>query len=167
MDSPENLDWVSILRVDSKWIIDLLLSHSKAHNPELSKKLVVRAYSLKFAGTEEHLHGLVKYMADSITNFVYSDLDLKEIKNPWKKARDYFGNVDPLRDGKSGELLLYLLVEAVLKIPLIAHKIRYVGDNPNDQAKGSDGIFMGNYNDHTAFLFGEAKIHNERSVGIN
>lgn len=167
MDNPENLDWVSLLRVDSKWITNLLL----VHDSTLSGKLVVRSYSLKFAGTQEHLQGLVEFMANSIIHFVYSDTEIKELenkgKNPWKEARNYFGDVDPKSDGKSGELLLFLIVEAVLKTPMVAHKIRIVSDNFNDQVKGSDGVFLGKYNGHLAFLFGESKIHGERSVGIN
>lgn len=167
MDSPENLDWVSLLRVDSKWITDYLL----VHNPALDRKLVIRSYSLRFAGTEEHLQGLVEFMSNSIKHYVFSDSEIKELerrgKDPWKAARNYFGAVDPLKDGKCGELLLFLVVEAVLKTPLIAHKIRCVSDNPNDQAKGSDGVFIGSHNGYGALLFGEAKIHADRSKGIN
>jgi hypothetical protein len=71
-----------------------------------------------------------------------------------------------LRDGKCGELLLFLIVEAVLRTPLIAHKIRVVSDNPKDQAKGSDGVFLGKYNGTNSLLIGEAKIHEQRSQGI-
>jgi hypothetical protein len=163
----KNLKCGSLIRINSDWIDRFLLTH----NPSSDKKIKVRCYSLRFAGTQEHMAGLVKFMAESIEPFVYSKAEIEELvkkgRKPWKEAAKYFGYVDPLKDGKCGELFLFLLVEAVLKAPMIAHKIKYVSDEYNDPVKGSDGVFFGQYNEENALLFGEAKIYQSRSDAIS
>lgn len=85
-------------------------------------------------------------MAQKIKQFVLSEADIEECKKqdkePWLKAAIYFGPVNPQNEGKYGELLLFLLVEAVLKTPMIAYKIKSLSDYKH-QIKGSDGVFLG------------------------
>lgn len=75
-----------------------------------------------------------------------------------KKGENYIG-------GKYGELLLFALVESVLGCKMIAHKIKHL-TNVNDEVKGSDGIFLGEYNNEKAILFGESKIMQSLSGAI-
>ena len=91
----------------------------------------------------------------------------KETLQHGGRLRKFFGAVDPNTDGKGGELLLYLLVEEVLGTPMIAHKIKSVSDAFNDQVKGSDGVFFGQYGKNFSFLFGESKIYKNLNDGAN
>ncbi|MFS4493538.1 Hachiman antiphage defense system protein HamA [Maribacter sp. 2308TA10-17] len=75
-----------------------------------------------------------------------------------KKGEDYIG-------GKYGELMLFALVEGVLECKMIAHKIKHL-TNVNDEVKGSDGIFLGDYQKNKAILFGESKIMKSLSGAI-
>lgn len=75
-----------------------------------------------------------------------------------KKGENYIG-------GKYGELLLFALVESVLGCKMIAHKIKHL-TNVNDEIKGSDGVFLGDYNDEKAIMFGESKIMQSLSGAI-
>lgn len=75
-----------------------------------------------------------------------------------KKGEDYIG-------GKYGELMLFALVEGVLQCKMVAHKIKHL-TNVNDEVKGSDGIFLGNYNENKAILFGESKIMQSLSGAV-
>ncbi|WP_416442115.1 DUF1837 domain-containing protein [Leeuwenhoekiella sp. A16] len=75
-----------------------------------------------------------------------------------KKGESYIG-------GKYGELLLFALVESVLGCKMIAHKIKHL-TNVNDEVKGSDGVFLGDYNNERAILFGESKIMQSLSGAI-
>ncbi|MBU2921140.1 DUF1837 domain-containing protein [Winogradskyella psychrotolerans] len=75
-----------------------------------------------------------------------------------KKGEDYIG-------GKYGELMLFALVEGVLECKMVAHKIKHL-TNVNDEIKGSDGVFLGNYNENKAILFGESKIMQSMSGAI-
>src|SRR5690606_2705950 len=58
-----------------------------------------------------------------------------------------------------GELILYTFVEAVLKAPMVVHKISQTYNN-NDQVKGADGIFIGNISGKATLLIGESKMKN-------
>lgn len=75
-----------------------------------------------------------------------------------KKGESYIG-------GKYGELLLFALVESVLDCKMMAHKIKHL-TNVNDEVKGSDGIFLGDYNGEKAILFGESKIMQSLSASV-
>ena len=165
-----SLNWGSLIRVDSRWINDFLITHTQ--NPTPKDKIVTRVYSIRFASTGEHMDGLVSYMRDKIVPYVYSDKEIDKLRadkiEPWPQARDhYFGAVDPASDGKCGEFLLYLLVEATLRTPMVAHKIRFIGDNPNTQVHGSDAVFIGKYRDFDCLLLGEAKMQQDKGVGID
>jgi len=63
-------------------------------------------------------------------------------------------------------MLLYVFVEAFLKTPLMAYKLKDLS-NPNDQVKGADGVFVGEYNNQLALLIGESKIHATLATAIS
>lgn len=158
--------WINFVRIKSDWIDKLLIRHGISE----SEKIVTRAFSIKFCGTEEDMQSLVEFMAPKIKQFVLSDKEIEEYvrqdKEPWIIAAKYFGPVNPQTEGKYGELLLFLLVEAVLKTPMIAHKMKSL-DDYNQQVKGSDGVFFGNYRGNESLLLGEAKIYQNRNDAID
>lgn len=166
MKNVEALEWASLVRIDSGWIHKYLITYGNS----LKEKVITRAFSIRFSGTEEHMQGLIEFMADRIKEFVLSEADVKECRaqgqDPWRRAAKYFGPIDPRKEGKYGELLLFLLVEAVLKAPMIAHKIKSLSDL-NDQVKGSDGVFFGPYREQNSLLLGEAKVYQNRNQAIN
>ncbi len=165
MERSKRLDWVKLVRIDSRWIDTFLLTHDTS----LKGKVRTRAYSLRFAGTRENMLGLIDFMTDRVKQFVFSDDEIKQLekegKEPWRKAAQYLGDTNPSKEGKYGELLLFLMVEAVLNIPMIAHKIRSLTDY-NDQIKGSDGVFFGLYRNRISLLFGESKMYQDRDQAI-
>ncbi len=167
MEKSGGLGWTNLIRVDSGWIEEYLLKHGNS----MTGKIITRAYSVRFASTEESLLRLVEFMANSTEHFVFSDDEIRECSSnktiSWRESIRYFGDVDPQKDGKCGELLLYLLVEAALNIPMVAHKIKSISDEFRDQVKGSDGVFFGSYNGHDALLLGESKIHQSRGGAID
>jgi len=161
----EALEWVSLVRIDSGWIDKYLITYDDS----LKEKVITRSFSIRFSGTEEHMQGLIEFMADRIKEFVLSKADVKKCESlgqdPWRRAARYFGPIDPSKEGKYGELLLFLLVEAVLKTPMIAHKIKSLSD-PKDQVKGSDGVFFGPYREQNSLLLGEAKVYQNSNQAI-
>lgn len=165
MEEQKGLKWVKLLRIGSGWIHEFLL----IHDASLEGKVTTRAFSLQFAGTQENMLSLVDFMVDKIKHFVFSDAEIKELEEkgqePWRKAAQYFGDRDPNKEGKYGELLLFLMVEAVLNTPMIAHKIKSLTDY-NDQVKGSDGVFFGLYKNQSSLLLGEAKMYQDRSQAL-
>jgi len=58
----------------------------------------------------------------------------------YRQARDLFRKQD--ESGEAGELLLYFLLETVLKVPQIVCKMS-LKTNRKEEVKGSDGIHIG------------------------
>lgn len=165
VDEP-TFDWSESCIVDPNWVNDYLVDHPQ----EMKDKIRTRVYNLQFNGTEEGATSFIRFLLDQIPHYVYSNQKIQEMiakgQSPWWRAAEFFGDVDPDLDGKYGELILYLLVEGVLRIPLIVHKIKLT-TNPNDQVKGSDGVFFGSYFGNDSILFGESKIYKTRWSALN
>lgn len=155
------------IRVDGDWINQNLVEHGiqKNHN-----KVKIRMYSIKFSGNQQDYAGLIKALVGKLPSFVLSNKEIRKYKKekedyqPFIEAMKFFGDVDPEQDGKYGEFILFLMVEAILKCPMIAHKI--ILYNPKDQVKGSDGLFVGKYDSFQALLIGEAKIESSTKKPI-
>jgi|TARA_B110000914_G_scaffold220628_1_gene231013 hypothetical protein len=89
-----------------------------------------------------------------------------------KQARDLFrhpevSDASPDRTGEAGELLLYFLIEAVLKAPQVVSKME-LRTNHKDEVKGSDGIHA-RFNTETGivdFFFGESKLYQDSASAI-
>lgn len=160
------INWADCVRIPDKWITDYLISHSGKQ----AKKLEIRAYSIAFSGTQQQIAGLVGYVSRSIKKFVFSDSKIKELEEqelePYQEAMKYFGDTDPEKDGKYGELILFLLTESVLKIPMIAHKLPLL-TNRKSQVQGGDNIFFGDYKGQNALLIGESKVMQSMTSAIN
>lgn len=158
MEKLKGINWPGLVAGKHSWIDN----HFQVHSILEDKKTVCRFFSLDFSGTQQEIHSLTESMAASIEHYVFDEKQLasfrKEGKAPLQKAMKFFGKTNPDMDGKYGELLLYLLTEKFLNTPLVSHKLSLI-TNTNDQVKGGDGIFFGNYKDELAILIGESKIH--------
>lgn len=132
-------------------------------------KLVYRFFTINCNGILINEDQLIHFLITQVTHFVFSKKDIAEFEedemDPLEEALKKFGDVDPIRDGKYGELLLYILTECYLGAPMVAQKLSYT--YPNVQAKGSDGVFMGNYNGEPALFIGEAKMRETYSVCLS
>ncbi len=155
-----SIDWGKLLTVDGDRVAKEVLS---LENVSINAKLHVRGYSLPFDGTQQRYSKFVKLLSDHLIRYVFPESEREDAD--WPAARDKFGNISPESDGKLGEMLLYVLVEAFLKTPMIAYKLKDMS-NPNDQVKGADGVFIGEYNGYTALLIGESKIYKDIDEGV-
>lgn len=165
MDSLEDIDWESLRSDEHNWVNQHLIAH-----PIIEKdKFLMRLHSVDFSGTQQDLTALIESIADSIDKFVFDSSQrerfLKNGVNAFRKAVSFFGETNPDMDGKYGELFLYILAEAILKTPLVSHKLSIL-TNPNDQVKGGDGIFFGKYKEEMTILIGESKIHQSFSGAL-
>jgi hypothetical protein len=86
---------------------------------------------------------------------VRTDIELLELR---REAREFFR--DARRSGEAGEMLLYFLLEAVLRAPQIVAKIS-LKTNPQLETFGSDGIHMKWQTSEKVLdlYFGEAKLY--------
>lgn len=157
------IEWNKLITVDENWAVDNLSNHKLLSET----KLVLRTHSIKYKTNKYGTKEFVSRLKELITQYVLNERAIESAKrngqDPFIEALSFFGKVDPSKDGKFGELILYLLTESILKIPMVAFKIT---SSPYDQVKGSDGIFMGDYNGIPAILIGEAKIWGDVGKGI-
>ena len=165
MEKLKNINWEDLVDGKHSWISE----HLKEHDPIQDGKVITRYYSVDFSGTQQETVALVDSIAESISHYVYDQKQLNEMNQkgitPFRKAVSFFGETNPDMDGKYGELLLYILTEAILQTPLICHKLSLL-TNTNDQVKGGDGIFFGEYEDELSILIGESKIHQTHSSAL-
>ncbi|MGD6933532.1 MAG: HamA C-terminal domain-containing protein [Candidatus Bathyarchaeia archaeon] len=161
------LDWLKLLRIDSSWLDNLLIEHPEAKD---NRHIRARAYTITFDDRIENLDGLADFMVERIKEYVLTPTEIasmqKKGKDAWREAAAYFGNRKPNSEGKYGELLLFLIVEAVLKTPMIAHKIKSIS-NMNAQVNGADGIFLGEIDGANTILLGESKMIGRQSKAIS
>lgn len=89
-----------------------------------------------------------------------------------KEARNLFRHPEitdnsPDKTGEAGELLLYFLIESVLKAPQVVSKME-LKTNHKDEVKGSDGIHarFNNAKGMVDFYFGESKLYKDSAAAI-
>ncbi|UWY27980.1 DUF1837 domain-containing protein [Flavobacterium sp. TR2] len=162
----KEIDWLKLIKVDR----DTFLKWFFLHEEEvISDDIKVKFYSLKCENNELNIEGFINYLYCEVEKYVFDEKEIKELiedgYSPLEKALSYFGDIDPLTDGRYGELILYLFVESVLQAPMIVHKISQTYNN-NDQVKGADGIFIGNINDKATLLIGESKMRNNFNLCV-
>lgn len=179
------IDWEEKIQIDTEWVDRELVTHFN----EKKHKLSIRGFTPKTSGNLFCCNSLIDEMYHSIIDYVHTPSDKKKIeqrllnklgnqKQVEKRlnnellsiAMNFFGRKNPDTDGKYGEILLFNIVESVLKAKMVGHKIKSLS-NPKDQIKGGDGIFMGDYevekgNFQPALLIGESKIKQGSSDAI-
>ncbi len=168
MDNVEKLkliNWKELIVNKHTWIESRLVNHPS----DTHAKIVSRIFTIPFSGVIQEHHHLVETMADAIEHYVFDKETLDKMKAegvvPFRKAAQFFGDTNPVKDGKYGELLLYILSEAILSTPMVSHKITSLS-NLNDQVKGGDGVFFGVYRDNLSILIGESKIYKSFSGAL-
>lgn len=138
----------------------------------------IRMHYVKFDGNK---HPMIKALAKMLYSYIIDycistrnreePLTTKQSAIITKQARDLFRHpkIDnsPDKTGEAGEMLLFFLMEAILKAPQIVSKME-LKTNHKDEVKGSDGIHA-RFNDETQivdFFFGESKLYQESSMAI-
>lgn len=179
------IDWQKKIQIDPGWIERQL----NCHFEDKEVKLTIRGYTPKISGISFSCDSLMAELVLMIPEYAISEDRKRQLKkdletlygkenadkyferNNWLSAQKFFGKKNPQTDGKYGELLLFALVESILKSKMVAHKIINL-TNFKDQVKGGDGIFLGNYEvdnntSYPALFIGESKIMQGFSDAVN
>ncbi len=139
----------------------------------------IRMHYLKLDGNGRPMvKALAKMLYTYVIDYCLSSRNRKEplttrqAAKLTKEARNLFRHPDISGDsadktGEAGELLLYFLIEAVLKAPQVVSKME-LKTNHKDEVKGSDGIHarFNNESGLVDFFFGESKLYQESSTAI-
>ncbi|WP_062058370.1 HamA C-terminal domain-containing protein [Aquimarina longa] len=162
----KDIAWDKLLKIDKNAFTDWFSLNEEV---TLSEDVKVKFYSLNFVDGSPDYEGFIKHLYEQVVTYVFDEKDIEELIEdgdiPYKKALSYFGDIDPISDGRYGELILFLFVEAILQTPMVVHKISQTYNN-NDQVKGSDGLFIGNILDKPTLLIGESKMRNNFHVCV-
>lgn len=131
------------------------------------KKLRVNSYCVTPSIDTLDVDGFIEFLKKQFPRFVFSQTERE--KHDWPgieaiRVADF--DDDPRYDGKLGELILFVLVDGLLDLPMVCHKISYKQE-PVQEVKGSDGLFFGDFEGHEALAIGEAKIYKRKSQGID
>lgn len=158
-----NIDWSKFLTVDDQLMIQTLIEFAS----KSEDKVNVAIYTVNYESQKNSDAEFIDLLKNSILKYVLNDHTIaahqRNELDPLETAMEYFGKIDPSTDGKFGELILYLLVESILKVPLIAFKMT---TSMQDQAKGSDGVFCGDYKGKNAILLGESKAWSDFGAAL-
>lgn len=176
MNSPEDINqYTSIEHSDYDNCISIL-EHDYCINGINAQ---IRMHYIKFDGNGRPM---VKALANTLYEYIIDyciasknrpeSLSTRQSTKLTKEARKLFRHPDitddsPDKTGEAGELLLYFLMESVLRAPQVVSKME-LKTNHKDEVKGSDGIHA-RFNSETGFVdffFGESKLYKESSSAI-
>ena len=158
--SSTQIDFISLSNFLTR-IIPHYVYSIKEIEDDIERNLRRNEKAIRKSNVELDEHELIEIIAkekERVKNETWIDIFNKSRIFFRKKGEDYIG-------GKYGELMLFALVEGVLECKMVAHKIKHL-TNVNDEIKGSDGVFLGNYNENKAILFGESKVMQSMSGAI-
>lgn len=170
MSSIETLnDFIAVKTKDCQDCIDIL-EHDFLLDGVLGN---IRFHHLKFDG-----NGLpmVKALAELLYQYIIdyciasrnrtTSLTSQQATKLTKEARLLFRHPplidDPDKTGEAGEMLLFLLMEAILQAPQLVAKME-LKTNHSDEVKGSDGIHVkwNPIDKIVEFYFGESKLYQD------
>lgn len=129
--------------------------------------LDISVYCIKPAPDSLDEEAFVQFLGEQYPYFVMPKEEVDEEKYPYREAQrraDF--DEDSRYDGKLGELVLFVLVDALLGLPLVCHKLGQMQEPVQDQ-KGADALFYGMHDGTESLGIGEAKIYANSSQGID
>ena len=149
---------------------------------EPGTRITGRFFYVSFRDSKPTVDDLIEIAHARMVNFVMPRARINEAIaemqanpgaiDPWvilaTEARDLFMRTDKEtgRSGELGELLLYMLVEWVLKAPIVACKM-YLKTSQQMPVHGVDGIHLGYEGSNLIMYWGESKLHSSLSSALN
>ncbi|WIV67011.1 Hachiman antiphage defense system protein HamA [Natrialbaceae archaeon AArc-T1-2] len=129
--------------------------------------LDISIYCIKPAPDSLDETAFVQFLSEKYPYFVMPEDEVEDHKYPYREAQrraDF--DEDSRYDGKLGELVLFVLVDALLELPLVCHKLGQMQEPVQDQ-KGADALFYGIHEGTESLGVGEAKIYSNPDQGID
>lgn len=156
-------DWQTHTIIDRSELREYL--HEVSSNSD--GQLEVQTHCITVGGDTIDSDALIEFASEKFPYLVFSEDEVEErFPEVYRDAQARAGlRNDAISNGLYGELLLFLLVDGLLNLPMISHKIAGK-HNPQDEVKGSDGIFFGEYRGKESLGIGEAKFFTDMKGGI-
>ncbi len=145
-------------------------------------KITGRFLYVPFRDSKPTVDDLITVAHARLVNFAIPKIRITEalaemaanpgVMDPWvllsTEARDLFIKTkkETGRSGELGEVLLYMLMEWVLKAPIVACKM-YLKTSRQMPIHGTDGIHVGHEGDNLLMYWGESKMHSKLSSALS
>jgi hypothetical protein len=155
--------WAEYTAIDREELLEYIFSPNSWEDG----KIKANVYCVKPAIDTLDVGGFLDFLQSQYHRFVFPESEWKGMETPGVEAQRRADFDDDARyDGKLGELVLFVLVDGLLDLPTISHKVAHKQE-PVQEVKGSDGLFFDHFGGEEALAIGEAKIYSRRSQGIN
>jgi len=155
--------WSNATLIDQSELLDYIFEGGSWNKDGLD----VSVYCIKPAPGSIDEAGFIEFLKDQYPYFVMpkEEVEAKDYALHEAQRRADFDE-DSRYDGKLGELILFVLVDALLELPLVCHKLGLMQEPVQDQ-KGADALFYGLHDGQESLGVGEAKIYGNPDQGID
>lgn len=164
MDKPEEFDtpWSEHTVVKASRLSEHLCSGIQLEEDKLN----ISSFIIKPNHGIIDYQSFIRYLGKKFMYFALSEDEIAEADRPMHRAQKLSDFKDDAKmDGKWGELILFTLVDGLMDIPMMSHKLAWK-QNPTDQVKGSDGLFFGEFKGELSLGIGEAKMYKDLKRGV-
>mgnify|MGYP000409693941 FL=1 len=148
--------WSNATLIDQDDLLEYII---EGGSWEYETGLDISIYCIKPAPDSLDEEAFIEFLGEKYPYFVMPEDEVDEQKFPYREAQrraDF--DEDSRYDGKLGELVLFVLVDALLELPLVCHKLGQMQEPVQDQ-KGADALFYGIHEGTESLGVGEAKIY--------
>jgi len=156
--------WSNATLIDQDDLLEYII---EGGSWEYETGLDISIYCIKPAPDSLDEEAFIEFLGEKYPYFVMPEDEVDEQKFPYREAQrraDF--DEDSRYDGKLGELVLFVLVDALLELPLVCHKLGQMQEPVQDQ-KGADALFYGIHEGTESLGVGEAKIYANPDQGID
>ena len=162
MSSESDDDWTARTVIQK----EDLLKHIFEVDKSKDGKVEISRYCILPAVDSIDYDSFIDFICSNFKYYVLSQEEVEEYEEADLEAqRKSAYKLKAENEGLYGELILFTLVEGLLDMPIASHKVAWT-QNPNDEVKGSDGLFYGEYNGEESLAIGESKIKGQRSEAV-
>ena len=162
MSSESDDDWTARTVIQK----EDLLKHIFEVDKSKDGKVEISRYCILPAVDSIDYDSFIDFICSNFKYYVLSQEEVEEYEEAHLEAqRKSAYKLKAENEGLYGELILFTLVEGLLDMPIASHKVAWT-QNPNDEVKGSDGLFYGEYNGEESLAIGESKIKGQRSEAV-
>jgi len=162
MSSQSDDDWTARTVIQEDELLDHIFEVDRSEDG----KVEISRYCILPAVDSIDYDSFIEFICSNFKYYVLSQEEVDEYEEAHLEAQKKSAyKLKAENEGLYGELILFALVEGLLDMPIASHKVAWT-QNPNDEVKGSDGLFYGEYNGEESLAIGESKIKGQRSEAI-
>jgi hypothetical protein len=124
-------------------------------------KLKIEVYCIRSDGENFDYQAYLNFLREKLPYFVHPAEEVESSSTPWYDIMESIRpEEDFIRMGLWGELILFTMVDGLMDIPMVNHKISGRPER-GGEVKGADGVYFGEYKGEERLGLGEAKFYSD------